>query len=251
MTMERRWTIYTLTHPETMEVRYVGITHQGLVQRLREHLSKARRNVEHNHRACWIRSLLAVGLRPVITPLESGSGDAWAAAEQRWILQFANAGASLVNATAGGEGTLGYAPSEKARAKISEAMRKRSGEKRSPEARQRMRDAQRQRVEREKAAGFVRVRPPRSAETRQRMAAAQRGKKASAETRQKLSEIRKNPSPEARDRLRQAVLDRPLAQRQAFAKANQGRKFSDEHRRRMSEGRKQAWARKKGGCDNR
>ncbi len=55
---ERTASIYTLTDPRTSEVRYVGVTAGSLEVRLKGHL----RYKGKDH-----RSLLAVGVTPVIT----------------------------------------------------------------------------------------------------------------------------------------------------------------------------------------
>ncbi len=60
---ERTASIYTLTDPRTSEVRYVGVTAGSLEVRLKGHL----RYKGKDHRTAWVRSLLAVGVTPVIT----------------------------------------------------------------------------------------------------------------------------------------------------------------------------------------
>lgn len=98
--------VYTLSDPESQEIRYVGVTHNPL-SRLSEHLSKAKGG-ENNHRACWIRSLLKKGLAPLFQVVETGAGGGWADREMQWISDLRGKGCRLVNGTDGGEGTLGY-----------------------------------------------------------------------------------------------------------------------------------------------
>src|ERR1019366_3930855 len=107
--------IYTLSDPRTLEVRYVGMTTKTLKERLKGHLRNVR---EKNHRAFWIRSLLAAGVRPEIAELEIVPVGDRAAAERRWIEFYLAQGADLVNATLGGEGLFGYKHSDEARRKI-------------------------------------------------------------------------------------------------------------------------------------
>jgi hypothetical protein len=124
-----RTIIYTLSHPLTGEVRYVGKTCRGLKKRLRGHIQRAKRGNEH--RSCWIRSLLNQGEVPVIAELDSIEGDG-CQAERDWIALFRQSGTRLVNATDGGEGTLGRSPTAAERAKNAAAHR---GKRLTPEHR--------------------------------------------------------------------------------------------------------------------
>lgn len=105
-----KWIIYTLANPRTNEVRYVGWTSQRANRRLSAHLQEAVSKTPTTYRTKWILSLLSIGLRPVMETIESGSGDGWAEAEQRWIATYRERGARLTNATDGGEGTVGWIP---------------------------------------------------------------------------------------------------------------------------------------------
>jgi hypothetical protein len=111
--------IYTLSDPRTLEVRYVGMTTKTLAARLRSHLKNYKH--ERNHRAFWILSLQKAGVAPVIAELEMVPVDERAAAERKWIAFYRMQGARLVNATDGGEGTLGLKMSPEARKKISDS----------------------------------------------------------------------------------------------------------------------------------
>ena len=91
--------IYTLAHPITGEIRYVGKTKYSLNDRLCKHMI----TYEKNHRANWIRSIEKLGLKPIIELLEEVSEDNWIEAEQYWITQFKAWGFRLLNATEGGE----------------------------------------------------------------------------------------------------------------------------------------------------
>jgi len=234
-----RWFVYSLSDPESGEIRYVGVTRMSLHVRLAGHIYSAKR--EKNHRATWIRSLLRRGVRPVMAIIEEGAGEGWQEAERRVILQYRSWGARLVNATEGGEGTHGWHPSVEQRAKMAQRAKElHTGQKRSLASRANMSRAQFERTD---------VRnplPPRSAETRERMSSAQRGKKASVETRQKMSKSHSNLTAETREKLRDAVLQRPSEQRAAFASNQKNVPKTEEHKKRIAEALKKSWARRKG-----
>lgn len=281
------WLVYALKDPVTEQIRYVGVTTRSMSLRLSEHIA-AKRNT---HCSAWIKSLTRKGLRPCPVILETGCGPGWAISERKWIASYRGQGANLTNHTDGGEGTLGWIPT--AAWRLLNAARARqihTGRKRSAESCQRMRTAQFTRLAWEQQNGVVRRHPPRSAETLKRMSDAQKGKKASAETRKKLSEIRLDPesqfqTEEYKETLRRAILARPPEQRAAFAhnqkgkpkseehrrriaeahqgkpkhteeskqrlrEANLGRVLSEEHRRKIGEGSRAAWAKKKAGGSN-
>lgn len=94
--------IYTLEHPVTEEIRYIGKTCQTLQIRLWNHKSSK----GNNHRCKWIQSLLKQGLAPTIRAVEVVEGNG-SEEEIYWIGQFKAWGFRLVNATDGGEGCLG------------------------------------------------------------------------------------------------------------------------------------------------
>ena len=109
------WIIYTLRNPRTNEVRYVGWTSRTAARRMNTHIQTAVNKPATTHKAKWILSLLAIGLRPAMEVIESGTGSGWGEAEQRWIAAFRAKGARLTNATDGGEGTVGYCPTPETR----------------------------------------------------------------------------------------------------------------------------------------
>jgi hypothetical protein len=116
MSNSRPWEIYTLGDPRTSQVRYVGVTFRKKA-RYREHLSRAVTGSK-THRDCWIRSLIASGVRPLYEVIESGAGDGWQEAERRWIAHYRPL-ADLTNSTEGGDGAPGYAPTPELRQKWS------------------------------------------------------------------------------------------------------------------------------------
>lgn len=234
-----RWTVYALSDPSTGLIRYVGITTRTLSSRVSEHIYNS--TCRRTHCASWVKSLTRKGLRPVPLVLETGDGAGWADAERKWIASYRAAGADLTNHTDGGEGTLGYSPP--AAWRFLNGIRARlihTGLKRTAESCARMREAQIKRFAWEQEQGISRTPPPRSAETRKRLADAQRGKKASAETRQRMSDNRLDPqsahqSDAYKEKQRQAILARPPEQRAAFAHNQKGVPKSEEHRRKIAE----------------
>lgn len=218
------WIVYTLTNPRTGEVRYVGWTCKTLNRRLNTHIQTAVSKPPRDHRAKWILSLLSIGVRPVIEAIESGSGEGWAEAEKRWIATFRANGARLVNATDGGEGTVGCPSSAAARkasslrtkgkrmdaehlAKWHAAARAANlGRALSKEHRAKLSKIQigkKRPLEVLKPmweANVVRYQNGISDETREKQAAVKRGKVYSAETRAKMSAaaLGKPDSPEVR-----------------------------------------------------
>lgn len=113
--------VYALVDPTNEEVRYVGWTINP-ESRLKDHLKVAQNGRERNHRTNWILSLLKQGQQPIIRVLESEVSD-FAGRERYWISHFRSLGCKLTNGTDGGEGMLGWSPSEQQRKKISEVMR--------------------------------------------------------------------------------------------------------------------------------
>lgn len=241
MSESKTWIVYCLKDPRDGETRYVGVTHKGLANRLKRHINSAKN--PKTHKEFWVRSVLRSGHIPVIEGLEFGGTDSWQDAEIRWIKDLRSQGCDLTNLTDGGDGTLGWNPTPQTRAKMSEHMRGRDkGKIYSAEARQRNSEAQKARFEYEKSVGIVRSRPSVSEDTRARMVLAQKGKKASEETKARLSVAHQNPTPETRKKLYDAVMSRPQEQRDAFAKSNLGRKFSEDHKKSLSNAAYQRWS---------
>lgn len=81
------YTIYALVDPRTKLVCYVGNTVQPLKTRLCCHVSS--RDIERSPKAAWIRSLVALGLRPSIKALQGTYDRLHATAlETRFIRKF-------------------------------------------------------------------------------------------------------------------------------------------------------------------
>lgn len=146
----RRAIIYQLVDPTTYRIRYVGQTVKGLKERLRVHCSTK----GNRHVVCWIKSLRAQGLEPIIQEVVQVSEVEADTVEKILIAFYRSVGHPLTNHHEGGQKNriVDKATCEK----IAAAHR---GKKRGPH-------------------------PP---ETLAKMSAAKRGKKLSKETRQKLS----------------------------------------------------------------
>jgi group I intron endonuclease len=95
--------IYTLSHPITNEIRYVGKTSSPLEERLRKHLLKH----DNTYRDNWITSLVKNNLRPKIELLDECDYNDWRWTEKYWILQFKIWGFKLTNICEGGLGSNG------------------------------------------------------------------------------------------------------------------------------------------------
>lgn len=109
--------IYTLAHPITGEIRYVGKTYRYEKRKI-EHLYEGNRTRKSN----WIKSLRKIGLKPVMEPLEiieDSNDEDWQEAERFWIENLKFLGCNLTNLEAGG--LSGKRPSEETRRKISDS----------------------------------------------------------------------------------------------------------------------------------
>jgi hypothetical protein len=63
--------VYVLRHPETKDIRYVGITTKSLEERLRRHLGDVTSRPDLNyHKICWLKSILNKCLLPIIEQIE-------------------------------------------------------------------------------------------------------------------------------------------------------------------------------------
>ena len=95
--------IYTLAHPITKEVRYVGVTTARLSQRLAQHIWGARNKV--SYKSSWIKKTIDLtGQYPIIELVEQIDDTDWEWIERYWISQFKQWGFNLVNTDKGGKG---------------------------------------------------------------------------------------------------------------------------------------------------
>lgn len=165
--------IYTLKHPDTLEVRYVGKTVRSLSRRLGNHIANAKGSKHNKHLSNWILNILKENKKPIIELLETCQSGIWQEREQYWISQFPN----LINLTAGGDGCIGFIHNSKAIEKIRQS---KVGIKHSVEFKEAM----------SKRLKGV----PLSEEHKSKIGLANKGRKASEITRKKLSESHKGIS---------------------------------------------------------
>ena len=104
--------IYTLAHPDTGEIRYVGKTKNSLQKRYNQHYY----NKEGKSKISkWIRKLKKENKKPIIELLDRVAFDLWVETEIYWIAQFKAWGFNLLNITEGGEsGCNGYKHTQEA-----------------------------------------------------------------------------------------------------------------------------------------
>jgi hypothetical protein len=116
--MSKKVYIYGLYDPGNRELRYVGKTN-NLTKRLWHHIRDAKKG-QRTHKAAWTRKLLRNNLEPIISVIQETTEKNWQADERACIARALHEGANLTNLTKGGDGLLGYSPSEETRRKSSE-----------------------------------------------------------------------------------------------------------------------------------
>lgn len=228
----RAWSVYALIDPFTKAVRYVGWS-VDVKTRFVRHLTYAKRLSDQTYRARWIRSLLAQREIPILQILESGIGYSYADCEKRWIKHFRSIGARLTNLTDGGDGVIGCVFSEHEIARRREwaiqaaktrpqemkdriaASHRALGRHVTPENKQKLRESNKRRVLSPEQRSRLRQAlldrhwkmPPEMVEAMSRL---HKGKTVSAETRQKLSAACKGRkhTEEERQRMRDAWAER-------------------------------------------
>lgn len=99
--------IYTLSHPITNEIKYVGKTEISLLKRLYYHIWDIKRT-KNKHKLHWFKNLTSQKLIPKIELLDEVTIDEWRFWEQYWISQIKSWGFNLINITDGGEGYSSY-----------------------------------------------------------------------------------------------------------------------------------------------
>lgn len=100
--------IYYLKDPESLKIRYVGMTSKSLEYRLKKHIENAKYTKHNKHLCNWINKLLKNNLKPIIELIEEVNFDIWQQKEIYYISIYPN----LLNFTKGGEGTFGYKHTE-------------------------------------------------------------------------------------------------------------------------------------------
>lgn len=106
--------IYVLKEPDTLKIRYVGITSKSLKQRLRKHLDNALYTKHNIHLCNWILKYYKNNQLPIIELIEKCDLNNWQEREKYWITQFKD----LLNSTEGGEGSFGFKHKESSKEKI-------------------------------------------------------------------------------------------------------------------------------------
>lgn len=102
----KKVSIYLLQHPVTKEVRYVGETVQTLKKRYAGHITKAKSTGKKPHSACWIKSLLDIGVLPDMKLIEVCDESIWEEREKYWIAYYGLD--SLTNHLEGGRSPKGH-----------------------------------------------------------------------------------------------------------------------------------------------
>ena len=96
-----KYQLYCLKDPNTLEIRYIGITTASLKARLSQHLYDVKVQ-KGTHKINWIRSLLLKNLKPIIELLEICDESNWEEREKFWIKNVLN----LTNTDEGGKGII-------------------------------------------------------------------------------------------------------------------------------------------------
>jgi group I intron endonuclease len=113
--------IYTLEHPLTGEIRYVGKTKNLLKYRLTLHLTSK----DRGYRSNWVKKLKAQGLKPIIQELALVEDhEDWRDIERYWIVQLKAWGFRLTNLTHGGDGAFYKSASRKPSLQTIEKLKK-------------------------------------------------------------------------------------------------------------------------------
>lgn len=213
--------IYVLSDPRDRKPRYVGYTIDPR-NRLRDHLY---RNSKHNpHKRHWIKKLAREGVKPLMEIVESGCGP-WQDAEQAWILGFRQAGCNLLNATSGGEGSIGWHHSEETKIRLRELSlgnRNMVGKKLTPEWKENLRRSHLGKL---------------SDEQRKKLSLKFKGKPISEEHRRKikLASQGRKWEPERRRKIIAALKGRKFSEemKHKLSLAHMGYQYTPEHRENM------------------
>jgi group I intron endonuclease len=102
--------IYTISHPITEEIRYIGKAN-NIYKRIYKHIYDVNKTTSHKNN--WIKSLLKEDLRPVIKILDEVPIGEWESWEIYWIEQFKHWGFNLTNISLGGRGPNGHKHTKK------------------------------------------------------------------------------------------------------------------------------------------
>lgn len=134
-----RFLVYGLVDTATGAVRYVGKSSSGMKRALSHRCACSRKDTTHLGR--WLsKQYETLGLVPgVLVLAECTDNDDANKKEQEIIARLREAEFDLVNITGGGEGNVGWSPSDETRAKQSLAHKGKKGAPCSPERKEALR----------------------------------------------------------------------------------------------------------------
>lgn len=201
--------IYALCEPETLNIRYIGKA-DDVNRRFRLHLREIKR-YPNTHKSRWIESVLKERRIPSLEILDEVPKNFWQLYEQKHIQMAKNAGFDLVNGTEGGDGGAtrsGKNFSEETRRRMSLSIKRAYknkdttgknnaffGRKHSPEAREKMSLAKKNKISGMNNPFFGKKHSKKSKDKMSASHSGQNhhnfGKKLSPETIEKLSKARK------------------------------------------------------------
>jgi len=116
--MDKKYKIYFLRHPETLEIRYIGQTSQKPSVRLLQHLNY---DNKVSKKASWITSLKNKGIKPIMEIINSfDSVEECDLEETKLIKEYKENGFRLLNDAPGGKSNAGCKRSQETCRKISE-----------------------------------------------------------------------------------------------------------------------------------
>ena len=106
--------IYSLSHPITKEIRYIGKA-AIVEERIKKHLNEKK----VSHKTNWIKLLKKDGLLPLVEIVDEIPEYEWSFWEKHYISLYKSYGCNLINETDGGNGgAMGMAANEKRRKKL-------------------------------------------------------------------------------------------------------------------------------------
>ena len=83
----KEYKIYSLKNPNTLEIRYIGVTINDLNARLSQHWYCANTKNFQTHVYKWIRY---IGVKPIIEKIETCDENNWEEREIYWINHYNN-----------------------------------------------------------------------------------------------------------------------------------------------------------------
>jgi D-mannonate dehydratase len=105
---------------ESENIKYIGQTCVSVSKRLNKHIENARCGIK-THCYNWIRSQLKIGNQINAVILEKNA--IYGVSERKWIKWYRLLGAELTNLTDGGDGVIGWRPTDEQRRNMSIAHR--------------------------------------------------------------------------------------------------------------------------------